>query len=307
MIESKFASLFHQLLLVQAISDMSSMKTFVAFLLLISGYAWAAMSTVSNNAFYISHVEPTKNFMVSFLDNFEDLPASRAGTSNAIISRFHAAAKQSEFSKAMMSQTGVSRLTATIDETPRQLFGDRLRVRFQAYDEDFDLTLSVNRDIIDPQRTRVYAGVPGNLTTHIPHYTFYSSSLTDLEGEQTIASFTVLDDLRLEGMIVRDGETYSVSPVEFLQAEVTTDAKTGRSATLVSIHCFLSIVFSFRDEVKDSTLFLFLIMFSRKPSDFSPPSFPHHSAGRPIPRSCCSRGVARHGSLPSLRPQCLRC
>ena len=229
------------------------MKTFVAFLLLICGYAWAAMSRVSNNAFHISHVEPTKNFMVSFLENFEDLSPSRAGTSNAIISRFQAAAKQNEFHKAMMAQTGMSRLTATVDEAPRQLFGDQLRVRFQAYDEDFDLTLSVNRDIVDPQRTRVYAGVPGNLTTHIPHYTFYSSSLTDLEGEQTIASFTVLDDLRVEGMIVRDGETYSISPVEFLQAEVATDAKTGRSATLVSIHCFTFTIFSFCYGVKDST------------------------------------------------------
>jgi len=106
-------------------------------------------------------------------------------------------------------------------------------------DEDFDLTLSVNHDIVDAQRTRVYAGVPGNLTTHIPHYAFYSTSLTDLEGEQTIASFTVLDDLRVEGMIIRNGETYSISPVEFLQAYVATDTKTGRSATLVSLHYLL--------------------------------------------------------------------
>ena len=211
---------------------------FIVFLLLMCGRAWALMSPTSNHAFHISHVEPTKNFMVSFVD-IEENPAASSSTSNPVISRFQAVAKQNEFKKALKSQPAFPRLTATLDEPPRPLFGNRLRVRFQAYDEDFDLTLSVNHDIVDAQRTRVYAGVPGNLTTHIPHYAFYSTSLTDLEGEQTIASFTVLDDLRVEGMIIRNGETYSISPVEFLQAYVATDTKTGRSATLVSLHYLL--------------------------------------------------------------------
>ena len=243
------------------------MKTFIVFLLLMCGCAWALMSTTSNHAFLISHVEPTKNFMVSFLD-IEKNSFSRSSTSNAVISRFQAVAKQNEFKKAIKSQPALPRLTAALDEPPRSLFGDRLRVRFQAYDEDFDLTLSVNRGIVDPQRTRVYAGVPGNLTTHVPHYAFYSTSLTDLEGEQTIASFTVLDDLRVEGMIIRNGETYSISPVEFLQADVATDAKTGRSATLGSLHYLLI------------HMVLHQCLFSAMLSKSSPPSFPHHSTGR---------------------------
>ncbi len=223
------------------------MKAFLLSVFLFFGVIWAERPK-SSESFHISLVEPTKNFRVSFLEN----EASHC-TDNAVISRFRFAAKQNEFHQSIVSSQKFSALTANEDETPRQLYGERIRVQFHAYDEDFDLTLSVNRHLVDRQRTRVYAGVPGNLTTHIPHYTFYSSSLTDLEGEQTIASFAVLDDLRVEGMIVRDGETYSISPVEFLQAEVATDAKTGRSATLVSIHCFTFTIFSFCYGVKDST------------------------------------------------------
>ena len=207
------------------------MKAFLLSVFLFFGVIWAERPK-SSESFHISLVEPTKNFRVSFLENEASLPY----TDNAVISRFRFAAKQNEFHQSIVSSQKFSALTANEDETPRQLYGERIRVQFQAYDEDFDLTLSVNRHLVDRQRTRVYAGVPGNLTTHIPHYTFYSSSLTDLEGEQTIASFAVLDDLRVEGMIVRDGETYSISPVEFLQAEVATDAKTQGPATLVSHH-----------------------------------------------------------------------
>jgi len=156
-------------------------------------FALALVITVVQSA-RIAHIDPVTSFSARYYS--QDKPVLAA--TNKLLDEF------------------------TLRASPSDTFPkDRLRVRFTVPDlEDFDLAL--NLDPVVSQRTRIIAGVPGDEHEVPVTPATYSSTTTNEDGTATIATFTVMNDGLLDGLVIRDGDIYQVTPTAFLEADAAT-------------------------------------------------------------------------------------
>jgi len=123
-----------------------------------------------------------------------------------------------EFSAYFVSDPHTAFQSASVGDLSHSHSNERLRVQLSLADHnDFDLTLNLDPVITD--RTRIIAGVPGDEHEIKMKPSSYSGTITKDDGTATIATFTVMPDGKLDGMIVSDGQIYMVTPLSFLEAE----------------------------------------------------------------------------------------
>ena len=173
-----------------------------------------AVVTCLCDALRLSHIEPIRSF------SSEILSGSAPTTLNS---------------------RGIRDVFAHETEASRTV-KNRVRIKFTAFsDEMFDVTLDLDNNVAS--KARITAGIPGNEEEVSFTPSTYSTVITNSDATTTIATFTIYPDGKVDGMIVRDGVAYVVTPIDFLEADLFRYEPSTQKRTIVSCISFTYMLF----------------------------------------------------------------